>query len=123
MIAFARQLSLLLEMRRQTTRPPHQPADLAKISGVPLQTLLYLLEGRSLSPRLDTAHRICSSFEITLDYFDCDTEADCKRYLMHQWLISAPTNLQEIAAEVEQLTPRGQRNALSMIELIKRALH
>ena len=119
-LPFSRQFALLLELRERAGLPPYTPADTARATGIPLQTLLYLLDGQSSSPRLNTARQLCQCFDITLDYFDCATEADCQQYLADRWLSGAPGQAQQLAAEVEQLSPRGRRNILALIELLRR---
>jgi hypothetical protein len=120
-LPFSRQFALLLDRRRLAALPPSTPADTARATGIPLQTLLYLLDGTSSSPRLSTARALCVGFDISLDYFDCATEEECQRYLAQRWLRNAPEAARQLADEAQRLSPRGQHNILSILEWIRRA--
>ena len=121
MLPFSRQLEVLMELRESIDRPPHTPADVARATGISLQTLLNLLNGRSNSPRLTTARQLCTCFEITLDYFGCTTIEECQNYLMQRWLTEAPEPVRSIADVAGGISPRGQRNILSIMEWLRRS--
>ena len=120
-LPFSRQFALLLDLRRRAELPPYTPAETARATGIPLQTLLYLLDGTSSSPLLNTARTLCVCFDITLDYFDCSTEDDCQRYLAQRWLGNRPEAARQLADEAQRLSPHGQRNILAILEWMRRA--
>ena len=121
MLPFSQQLEILMELRKSIEKPPYTPADVARATGISLQTLLNLLDGKSSSPRLATARQLCDCFEITLDYFGCTTIEECQTYLMQHWLADASEPVRSIADAAGGISPRGQRNILSIIEWLRRS--
>lgn len=117
-ISFQQQFQILLDQLRDPQGKPYSLATLAQATGLSDQSLAYLLEGRSQFPRLDTLRALCRFYHISLDYFACETEADCHRYLLEQ-LAASSTLLNDIAVEAAALTPKGQRNVLTMLEWLR----
>lgn len=117
-ITFQQQFQILLDRLRDPQGKPYSLATLAQATGLSDQSLAYLLEGRSQFPRLDTLRALCRFYHISLDYFACETEADCHRYLLEQ-LAASSTLLNDIAMEAAALTPKGQRNVLTMLEWLR----
>lgn len=115
---FCLQLTLLIEAVPQSSGQPYPVADLARQMGVSPQALLNLLNDKSHHPRLDTVRRLCRVYGISLDYFECATEAACLDYLARHRVASS-TQLQEISRSAETLTPRGQRNVLKILEWLR----
>ena len=119
-IKFSDQLRLLIDIRSIDNEPLPSVKALARAMNMSDQTLLNLLDGSAASPRLETARAICSYYGITLDYFDCETEAACRDYLARHQLRASPL-LQAIDEETAELSPRGKRNVLSLLEWVRRA--
>lgn len=115
-VAFQEQFRLLLETQRDPQGQPYSLAAVAKAVGLSEQALAYLLDGRSQQPRLDTLRRLCRFFQISLDYFQCETAAACRAFLAQQ----SPT-LTAVAHESETLSSGGQHNVLSILEWLRRA--
>ncbi len=61
---------------------PHSVRTIAEAIQLSNQTLRNLLNGRTISPRLETARAICQLYGITLDYFGLESRAACERYLL-----------------------------------------
>jgi len=117
-ISFQQQFHILLDLLRDPHGKPYSLGTLAQAAHVSDQSLTYLLDGRSQSPRLETIRSICYFYHISLDYFDCATEAECRAYLVRR-LAQSSSLLQDIAAEAATLTPKGQRNVLTMLEWLR----
>jgi transcriptional regulator with XRE-family HTH domain len=119
-ISFQTQFRILIDMLRDPQGKPYSIATLAQAANVSDQSLLYLLDGRTQHPRLETVRALCRFYHISLDYFDCETEAACRVYLLEQ--ISASSNLlHTIAVEATRLTPKGQRSVLAVLEWLRRS--
>lgn len=119
-IPFQQQFRILLDTLRDPQGQPYTLSAIARTTELSEQSLAYLLEGRSQNPRLDTLRRLCNFYHISLDYFDCETEADCQAYLIRQLSVSSIL-LHDIAEEAAALTPKAQRNVLAILEWIRRA--
>ena len=91
---------------------PHSLAAIARATELSEQSLHYLLEGRTEFPRLNTARRLCRFYDISLDYFGCETEADCRAYLAQLASQRASPLVREINQTAETLTPSAKRRAL-----------
>ncbi|MEO8396274.1 MAG: XRE family transcriptional regulator [Chloroflexota bacterium] len=120
-LPFQRQFSILLETVRQPDGQPYSTAMIARATGLSEQSLLYLLDGRSVSPRLDTLRRLCHFYDISLDYFDCETEESCRAYLAKEVAGRSSALVRDIAQESETLTSSGQRKVLVILEWVRRA--
>ena len=117
-LSFQQQFHILLNLLRDPQGKPYSLGTLAQAAGVSDQSLTYLLDGRSQSPRLETIRSISHFYHISLDYFDCATESECRAYLVSR-LAQSSSLLQDIAAEAATLTPKGQRNVLTMLEWLR----
>lgn len=79
------QFSALLKYGRSPAGAAYSVRALAAAAKISDQALMNLLNGRTRSPRLNTARAICRLYGISLDYFSFDTEAACRDYLLrHQ---------------------------------------
>jgi transcriptional regulator with XRE-family HTH domain len=98
------QFSILLADGRNVEGRAHSIQSLAKAVELSDQALLNLLNGRTISPRLETARAICQLYGITLDYFGLDSVAACQRYLLRAQQQTSPTLL-AIDEQSRQLSP------------------
>lgn len=90
--------------------------EVAKEVGISHQGMMNLVQGKSNNPRLHTLQALCRLYGITLDYFACTTKEECQHYVIqHQ---RTPL-LDEIAEQSAQLSPKGERNVLSLLEWIR----
>lgn len=120
-ISIARQLEMLLDTTRKSDTRPLAVKDVATAIGVTQHTLLNILHGRIDNPRLFTLRSLCVFYGISLDYFDLQTEDQCRRYLARQQLKTASPLVQKIEDETHHLKPRSHRNLLSVLNWIKAA--
>ena len=115
------QIAYLLENGVDTQGSTHTLADVAHATGISYQTLANLIEGKSSNPRLKTLQTLCQFYGISLDYFACETETDCQNYLVqHRMQVASPV-MHEIASAYGDLSPRGQRNVLAIVEWMRLA--
>lgn len=121
-IPFQRQFHVLMDTLRDPQGQTYSVSAIAQAAELSEQALLYLLDGRSQYPRLDTLRRLCRFFHVSLDYFQCETEADCRVFLMVA-LAQQFTTLHAIAVESEDISAGGQRNVLAILEWLRRARH
>lgn len=117
-ISVGEQVRLLLELR---TEADVNISRIAQATGISDQALANLIQGKSVNPRLSTLLTLCQHYGISLDYFACETEAECRAYLYnHQMQIASPL-ICEIESAAAHLSPKGQRNVLAIIEWMQRA--
>ena len=115
---FSRQFAILLEAGLNRSGQTTDLADLARATGIRYQTLSNLIRGVASGPRLDTLLRLCEHFNISLDYFACDTEAACLDYL---YAGRASPLIIEIERHSQRLSADGQRSVLTIIDGIEAA--
>ena len=115
-IDFHEQLRILIEFMPASDGLPHSLAAIAQATELTEQSLRYLLEGRTEYPRLNTARRLCRFYDISLDYFGCETEAACRAYLAQLASQRASSLVHEIDQTAETLTPSAKRRALGLLE-------
>lgn len=119
-LTFGEQFRLLIRFQTDAHGQPHSMTKVAEATGISVQTLLNLLDGTAGSPRYDNARRLCRFYGITLDYFDCETEAACRDYLAQHRIDAATPETHTIEEESQALSPRGKRNILAFIEWVRR---
>lgn len=96
-------------------------SELAKATGLSDQTWANLLQGKSTNPRLNTLLILCQFFGISLDYFNCTSETECREYLyIHRLRLTSPL-LDPIETAADRLSPQGQRNVLAIMEWMRMA--
>lgn len=96
--------------------PVANMADIARLTGVSQQTLANLLQGQSTNPRLDTLRGFCDLYGISLDYFDCASEDQCRAHLLQQATTRNGSVLREILSRAETLTTGGKKRVLRLME-------
>lgn len=115
-----KQIELLIEHGRDADGHRYSLADVAKRTGIRYQTLSNLINGSSSNPRLETLRSLCRLYEISLDYFSCETEETCLN-ILKQHIVDNSHNIQEIDDETRNLSPKGTRNVMAIMEWMNRA--
>ncbi len=108
-LSLDRQLAVLLTEGVAPDGRPASPPQVAAAIGLSHQALLNLLQGKSRRPRLHTLRALCQFYAISLDYFDCPGEADCRAHLAARQIATASPTVRQIAEQTLQLTPWGRR--------------
>lgn len=118
-LSIDQQLAILLDQGVDRAGERHRLSEVAAATGIRYQTLAKLLNGQSSSPRLSTLLALCHFYDISLDYFACDTEAACRHYLeLHHARLASPL-IREIEHESARLTDQGQRNVLTIMDWMR----
>lgn len=120
-MSFHQQITILFEMMVDATGKPHSANAVAAQTGISQQTILNFITGTIQNPRLDNLRTLCRFFGISLDYFDCQTEAECRAFLAQHQINTQGEIIHEIAAQTESLSAKGKRNVLAVLLLIERA--
>ena len=115
-LSFQDQFQVLLDTVHATDGSPYSLAAISQGTGISVQNLSYLADGTTQHPRLETLRRLCRFYDITLDYFGCKTEADCRSYLMQRAAEGASLIVREIDQEAETLTPSAKGRILRFLE-------
>ena len=115
-IQFQEQLRILIESVPAPDGLPHSLAAIARATELSEQSLHYLLDGRTQYPRLNTVRRLCRFYDISLDYFGCVTEAECRAYLVQSAARRASPLVREIDQVALTLTPWTKRRVARLLE-------
>jgi len=118
-LEFAAQFRILIHTVSGNDGNPYPLAAIAKSTGISEQNLSNLLDGRTPNPRLDTLRRLCRFYEISLDYFDCDTEVDCLAFLEQRAAHAASPIVFEINQESSVLGPSAKQEVLRLFGLLR----
>ncbi len=119
-VSFQEQFQILIDAVPAPDGRPYNMASIAKATELSEQSLLYLLEGRRQYPRLNTLRQLCRFYGISLDYFDCVTEAECRAFLVQHAARQASPLVREIDRESESLSPPAKGNVLRLLERFRR---
>ena len=117
-IRISEQVCLLMTLDQQTTVNITQ---IAKAAGISSQALANIIQGKSENPRLKTLQALCQYYGISLDYFACESKAECEAFLYKHQMETASELVFEIEHEAAELSPKGQRNVLNIMEWMRRA--
>lgn len=118
-VSFQEQFRILIGTIAAPDGHSYSLATIAQATDVSEQSLLYLLEGRTQYPRLNTLRRLCRFYDVSLDYFDCATEADCRTFLVQHAAQKASPIIREIDQQSNTLTPSGKHNVLRLLERLR----
>jgi transcriptional regulator with XRE-family HTH domain len=105
------QFATLLAEGRSSDGKVYSVQALVEAIQVSDQALRNLLNGKTISPRLETARSICHFYGITLDYFSLDSAAACQTYLLHCRQHTSPT-LRSIDEQGRQLSPAAMESLI-----------
>ena len=115
-VSTSEQIAILIEEGTTKTGQTATITEVAKAIGISHQGMMNLVQGKSNNPRLRTLQGFCQLYGITLDYFACTTKEECRYYLAQHQRTSL---LDEIAEESAKLSPKGERNVLSLLEWVR----
>lgn len=92
------------------------PADVARLTGLSHQTLMNLLQGQNINPRLDTLRTLCELYGISLDYFGCENDQDCRAHILQKATTNRNSMVSEIIEHTEQLSATSKQRVLRLME-------
>ncbi|MEO8391407.1 MAG: helix-turn-helix domain-containing protein [Chloroflexota bacterium] len=113
---FREQFRILIDSLPAPEGNKYSIASISDATGLSEQTLQYLLEGRTQYPVLDSARKLCRFFGISLDYFECETEAECHEFLAQNAAQQASSVVREIEQQADVLTQAAKGNVLRLLE-------
>ncbi len=116
MLTIQRQLELLVRHIKDTSGRSFTVRHIASKTGITDQTLLNLLHGRVHNPRLHTLQQLSMFFDVSLDYFGFETEAQCLSYLARQGKLgTAPETIRAIDTLAMTLSSETNANVLTIL--------
>lgn len=118
-VSFQEQFRILVETLTAPDGTPYKLATIAQAVDVSEQSLAYLLDGRTQYPRLETLRRLCRFYDISLDYFSCETEPECRAFLVQHAAQRASPIVHQIDKESETLTPSAKSSVLRLLDRIR----
>lgn len=116
-LSVGQQLHYLIQWTKVNRKKPHSLREIAAASGITTQGMANILDGITPHPRLDTLRNICRLFEVSLDYFECQEEAECELYLVQRSIESG--TLHVINSEALRLSPLAQENVLQVLQWLE----
>jgi len=116
---FREQLRILIQTIAAPDGNAYDITAIAKATGLSAQSLLYMLDGRTNNPRLDSLRRICRFYNVALDYFECSSEEQCRSFLAQNAAHLASPLVREIDQKAEALKPPDKSRVLSLIDRLK----
>lgn len=116
---FREQLRILIETVTAPDGSQYSTVMVAKATGLSEQGLLYMLDGRTQNPRLDSLRRICSFYRISLDYFECGNETECRTFLAQNAARQASPLVCEIDQEADELTYSARSKVLRLVDRLR----
>jgi transcriptional regulator with XRE-family HTH domain len=115
----AEQLNLLFEAVRHPDGRPYTLQEVADRTGISVGTLSQMRGGRIKNPQLNTLRVLCRFFGVPLRYFETCTLDECYALLTPSPTETTPLN--EIAFRASGLSPRSQRDILTIIKWVQAA--
>ena len=112
---FREQLRILIQTLAAPDGNAYNITAIASATDLSAQSLLYMLDGRTNNPRLDSLRRICRFYNISLDYFECSSEEECRSFLAQNTAHLASPLVREIDQNAEALTPSDKSQVLRLI--------
>jgi len=100
--------------------------EVAEYVGISIPTLVTIRNRPSLNPTLSTLQGICRFFGVPLDYFNCETEADCLDLIKRVQIGSYGVNtseanplLREIIDKTMRMSSESQQEVLKVVTWIE----
>ncbi len=112
---FREQLRILIQTLPDRDGNAYDITAIASATDLSAQSLLYMLDGRTNNPRLDSLRRICRFYNISLDYFECSSEEECRSFLAQSAAHRASPLVREIDQNAETLTSSDKSRVLRLI--------
>lgn len=112
------QLRILMEMVPGPNGNAYDITAIARATDLSPQSLVYMLDGRTNNPRLDSLRRICRFYHVSLDYFECSSEADCRSFLAQNAAQLASPLVRAIDQNAEALTASNKSRVLRLMSRV-----
>ena len=115
----ADQLKILFDAVRHPDGRPYTLQEVSEATGVALATISHMRSGRIQNPLLSTLREIARFFDVPLRYFEAKTPEECYGLLTQE--NTALPLVNEIAFRASSLSPRAQRDILTLIKWVQAA--
>lgn len=122
-LSVGQQLHYLIQWTKENRKNAYSLRDIAAAGDITAQGVANILDGITPHPRLDTLRNICRLFEVSLDYFDCQDEAECENYLAKRSIEIGSDTLHLINSESMSLSPLAQENVLQVLQWLEMSQH
>ena len=113
---FREQLRILIDTLPSPEGNSYTVAAIAEATELTEKSIRNMLNGRTQNPHLDTLRDLCRFYHISLDYFECESEAECRTFLGQNAAQQASEVVREIGEQAETLTPSAKNNVLRLLE-------
>lgn len=114
------QMNILFDAVRHPDGRPYTLQEVSDATGVSLGTISQMRGGHIKNPQLNTLRALCRFFSIPLRYFETRTAEECYAILSDETETDAAP-LNEIAFRASGLSPRSQRDILTVIKWLQAA--
>ncbi len=118
-LTIGQQIHVLLEWTKEHRSRAFSLREVAAAAGISTQALSNILDGTTPDPRLNTLRNLCQLFQISLDYFSCQTEVACRDYLAQRLVDTGTPTVQQITSASEQLSSRARDNVLLVLQWLE----
>ncbi len=118
-VSIGQQIRLLMEWAKAHRGKSYSLREIARAADLSTQGLTNILDGTTPDPRVEPLRNLCRLFQVSLDYLNCQTEAECRAYLMQRLIEHSTPILQQIAVESQQLSPRGRDNVMVVLQWLE----
>lgn len=114
------QLQTLFEAVRHPDDRPFTMQEVSDSIDVSLATLSQLRSGKIKNPQLHTLREICRFFDVPLRFFETRSVEECYAILAED-RVESVTPINEIAFRATHLSPKSQRDVLTIIRWVQAA--
>lgn len=114
------QLNILFDTVRHPVGRSYTLQEVSEATGVSLGTISQMRAGHIKNPQLNTLRALCRFFHVPLRYFETRTAEECYGILAGETKTDAAP-LNEIAFRASGLSPRSQRDILTVIKWLQAA--
>lgn len=117
-LPLAKQLNILFDTVLHPDGRPYTLQEVSKATGVSVGAISHMRTGRITNPQLSTIREIAHFFEVPLRYFETQTVEDCYALLMPATEPEERRPLHEISFRAMSLSPKAQRDILTIIKWV-----
>jgi transcriptional regulator with XRE-family HTH domain len=116
----AEQLQILFDEVKHPAGRAYTMQEVSETIDVSLATLSQLRTGKIKNPQLHTLREICRFFHVPLRYFETRSIEECYAILAGDQ-VEALSPINEIAFRATHLSPKSQRDVLTIIQWVQAA--
>ena len=117
-LPLAKQINLLFDTVLHPEGRPYTLHEVSSASGVSVSALSHMRTGRITNPQLSTVREIAHFFGVPLRYFETQTVEECYALLLPPAEPEERRPLHEISFRAMSLTPKAQRDILTIIKWV-----